>query len=69
MHNILKETRLKFNYSSKYMAEQLNISKPFYSQLETDKRKLSYDMALKIARIFDMKPDDLFYEEHSKRVD
>ena len=69
MHNILKDTRLKHNYTSKYMAERLNISKPFYSQLETDKRKLTYDMAIKISKIFNLRPDDLFYEEHVKRVD
>lgn len=69
MHVKLKETRLKHNYSSKYMAEKLHISKPFYSQLENDKRKLTYDMAIKIAKIFNLKPDKLFYEEHISRVD
>lgn len=69
MHQKLKETRLKYHYTSKYMAEQLNISKPFYSQLENDKRKLTYDMAVKIARIFKLKPDKLFYEEHKNKVD
>ena len=68
MHNKLKEIRLKNHYSSKYMAEQLNISKPFYSQIENDKRKLTYDMALKIAIIFNTKPDKLFYDEHINRI-
>lgn len=69
MHNKLKETRLKHHFTSRYMAEQLKISKPFYSQLENDKRKLTYDMAIKIAKIFNLKPDKLFYEEHVNRVD
>ena len=68
MHEILRETRLEKGYSQRYMAEKLNISKPFFCQLENDKRKLNYDMALKIACILDVKPDDLFYEEHLKRI-
>ena len=47
----LKEARIKKGYTAKYMAEQLNISKPFYSQLENDRRTLSYIMAIKIADI------------------
>lgn len=69
MHKKLKETRLKNHYTSKEMAERLNISAPFYSQLENGKRKLTYDMAIQIAGIFNLKPDKLFYEEHVNRVD
>ena len=69
MHKKLKDIRVKNNYSSKYMAEILNISKPYYSQLETNKRNLSYDMAIRIASIFNLKPDDLFYDEYIKSVD
>ena len=67
MHNKLRELRLKNDYSSRYMAERLNISKPFYSQLENDRRKLNYDMAIKIAKVFNTKPDKIFYEEHVNR--
>ena len=45
------------------MAEQVGISKSYYSMIENDKRGLSYINALKIAAVFDMKPDDIFYEE------
>lgn len=69
MHKKLRETRLKFNYSSKYMADKLGISKPYYSQLENRRRNLSYDMAVKIAKIFNVKPDVLFYDEYIKSVD
>ena len=69
MHKKLKEMRIKNHYTSKIMAEKLKISKPFYSQLENDKRKLTYDMAIKIAKIFNTKPDKIFYEEHVNKVD
>lgn len=41
----------------------LKISKTYYWQLEQNKRRITYDMAIKIAKIFNLKPDDLFYEE------
>lgn len=69
MHKKLKELRLKNHYTSKIMADKLKISKPFYSQLENDKRKLTYDMAIKIAKIFNTKPDKIFYEDHINKVD
>ena len=69
MYQKLKNTRIKKNYSSKYMAKQLNISSPYYSQIENGRRKLTYEMAIKIAKIFNTKPDKLFYEDHINRVD
>ena len=51
-----------------YMAEQLQISKPFYSQLENDRRTLSYKMAIKIADILKTKPDKLFYDDFKERM-
>ena len=49
------------------MANLLNISKTYYWQLEHDQRRLSYEMALKIAKIFDKKPDDIFYQEYFEK--
>ena len=45
------------------MADKLGISKAFYSQLENRTRRLSYDMAIKISKIFNSKPDKIFYED------
>ena len=59
----LRQARLKKGYTTKYMAEQLEISKPFYSQLENDRRTLSYKMAIRIADILKTKPDKLFYDD------
>ena len=60
----LREKRLKKGYTNKMMAEKLGISKTFYFQLETGSRKLTYDMATKIADIFKVKPDTLFYDDY-----
>ncbi len=64
----LRQTRLKKGYTTKYMAEQLKISKPFYSQLENDKRTLTYKMAIKISDVLKTKPDKLFYDDFKERM-
>lgn len=60
----LKELRLKKGYTTQDMANILKISKPFYWQLENMNRRLSYDMAIKIACIFNTKPDKVFYNDY-----
>lgn len=64
MFKKLKDLRLQNGYTTKDMANKLGISKPFYSQLENQNRRLSYDMAIKIAQIFDRKPDQIFYQDY-----
>lgn len=59
----LKKIRIKNELTCGDMAIKLGISKPFYWQIENGKRNLSYKMAVKIASIFKMKPDDIFYNE------
>ncbi len=59
----LKKIREKNNYTYQDMADKLGICKAYYWQLENGNRNLYYDLAKKIAKIFNLKPDDLFYEE------
>ena len=65
----LKQKRIAQGYSYQKMANHLKISKTYYWQIENDKRRLSYQLALKIAAIFRLKPDDLFYDEHTRKDD
>lgn len=58
----LYEYRIKNNLTYQQMANILGISKTYYWQIENEKRGLSYKMSLKIAEVFKLKPDDLFYE-------
>ncbi len=59
----LKELRKEYHFTLSDMSFMLGISKSYYWQLENGDRKLYYDMAVKIARIFSLKPDDIFYKE------
>lgn len=64
----LKELRLKKGYTAKEMAEMLNISRAFYSQIENEKRTLTYKMAVNISDILGKKPDDIFYKEFVEKM-
>lgn len=56
----LKELRLENGLTQAVMAEELNISKQYYSQIERGERRLTYEMAVKIANIFKKTPDQIF---------
>lgn len=65
----LKELRKANKLTHQMMANALNISKPFYWQLENNKRRLSYGMAVKIADILNTTPDNIFYQEFKNKSD
>ena len=56
--------RKRRNLSYEDMSKMLGLSKTYYWQIENKKRRLFYDLAVKIAEIFQLKPDDLFYEHN-----
>ncbi len=68
VYNKLKDIRYKNKMTSKDVAEKVGISKAFYCQLENCKRRLSYETALKIASVFNVKPDYLFYDDMYKEI-
>ena len=63
----LKELRLLNNFSFADMAAKLCISKSFYWKLENEQCILNYKMALKIANIFKLRPDDIFYNDFKEK--
>ncbi len=64
MYKKLKELRQEKRYTTQKMGEKLGISKAFYCQIENGKRRLSYDMAIRIAAIFRVRPDTIFYDDY-----
>lgn len=65
MHINLINERKKSNLTIYDMAQKLDITAVHYYLIENNKRKLYYDMAIRIASIFNMKPDNLFYTKKS----
>jgi putative transcriptional regulator len=66
-HEKLYERRIKKGYTDQEMANQLKISKPYYCQIENDKRTLTYELAHKISKVLKSKPDELFYEDYKQK--
>lgn len=64
----LKRIRKEHSYTIYKMAEILGITPSFYSQIENKKRRLFYDTACSIASIFNMKPDQIFYEKEDDNI-
>ena len=62
----LRSLRLKYGYSYGEMAKKIGICIAYYWQLEHNNRRLYYDVAVKIAKIFELKPDDIFFEKIKK---
>lgn len=63
MYRKLKEIRYRNHYTAREVSEKVGISKAFYCQIENRKRRLSYELAIKIAKVFNVKPDYLFYDD------
>ena len=57
----LRELRLQNHYTYKDMSKRTGLSLSFYWQIENGKRNLTYENAKNIAKIFNLKPDDVFY--------
>lgn len=60
----LKELRILNNYTVVEIAKIIGISPTYYWQIENKKRRLYYEVAVKIAKVFNKKPDEIFYEEY-----
>ncbi len=59
----LEKLRLEKGYTYQDMSDKLGICKSYYWHIEHNSRRLYYDLAKKIAKIFGLKPDDIFYNE------
>ncbi len=59
----LESLRKAHNLTYKEMADKLNMSKAYYWQIENGNRNLYYKVAIKIAKEFNLKPDDIFYDD------
>lgn len=60
MKNTIKIERARHNFTQGDLAEKVGVSRQTINSIETKKYIPSTVLALKIAKIFEMKVDDLF---------
>ena len=60
MKNILKELREKRKLTQEILATKLDVSRQTINSIETNKYVASLDLALKIAKFFNLKVEDIF---------
>lgn len=66
--NLLKELRrlrTEKKVLQRQIAEKVGISKQLYSKIERGERRLTYDMAVKIAGVLGTTPDKIFLKDVS----
>lgn len=50
------------------VARKLRVSKAYVSMIETGKRSLDYEMAIQMAQIFHIRPDEIFFDDIMKTL-
>ncbi len=64
MVNKIATFRQLKGFTQKQMAIKLGISESYYCQLENTKRRMSLEMALKIAAVLEKTPDEIFLPQN-----
>ncbi|RZA00643.1 MAG: transcriptional regulator [Sphingobacteriaceae bacterium] len=63
MTNTVKLERARINLSQQDLAERVQVSRQTIHSIESGKFMPSYILAIKIARVFDISPEELFVLE------
>ncbi|MGI4818087.1 MULTISPECIES: helix-turn-helix transcriptional regulator [unclassified Brevundimonas] len=63
MNNRLKVLRAERDWSQAHLAQLLSVSRQTINALETGKYDPSLPLAFKIARLFELKIEDIFIDE------
>lgn len=63
MREILREQRIKGNYTQETIAKELGISRPTYTNIENGRKNPSFTIALRIKNLLNYSDDDIFLDE------
>lgn len=55
------------NLTCQQVADEVGISKEYYWMIENGKRRLTYELAVRIARVFKSSPDYIFLDSELTR--
>lgn len=64
----LKRERIKNGWTCQEASDKIGISKSFYWQIENDKRRMTYELAIRVSLVFDTTPDTLLYVDTLSRM-
>jgi len=64
----LRTLRQQNNMTLAELGRRLGKSRQYMSELERGNIRLTYDMAVKIAQVFDTTPDEIFLSHRSKHL-
>ena len=64
MENRLKVLRAMRNWSQADLAEHLDVSRQAVNAIETGKHDPSLPLAFRIARLFELSIEEIFYDQH-----
>ncbi|ONI45690.1 hypothetical protein AN641_03675 [Candidatus Epulonipiscioides gigas] len=66
---MLREIRIKRNLSQRQVAQEIGVTTPYYTMLETQNRKPSLLLAYKLAKLFNCTIEELFFNESFVNVE
>ena len=69
MQNRIKELRAKYNLTQEQLAEKIGISRPALSDIETGKTIPRGQTIIRIANVFGMPAEQIFFEDEDDVVD
>ncbi|CAD6009933.1 helix-turn-helix transcriptional regulator [Agreia sp. COWG] len=67
MRNVIPDTRKSLCWSQQKLADELGVSRQTIISIERGKFDPSLPLAFRIARIFDQRIEDLFFDDEATR--
>ena len=67
MRNVIPDTRKALGWSQQKLADELGVSRQTIISIERGKFDPSLPLAFRIARIFDQRIEDLFFDDEATR--
>ncbi len=64
----IKHKRLQYGWTQEFVAEKLGITKAAYSNIETLKRRPSYEVLVKLENLFNLSHRDLLQQVPDENI-
>ncbi|WP_440977682.1 helix-turn-helix domain-containing protein [Sedimentibacter sp. LTW-03] len=64
----MRQERIKNRWSQSYVAKKIDITKSAYSNIETQKRKPSYEVLVKLENLYNLSHRDLLQQVPDENI-